>query len=211
MDHLGKFIRQERKKLELTQEELAKKAKVSTASIRAIEGEEQTNFTTETIDGLASALGILPHELYYRASSGEFEERFRRRIPIVGYANSKRQIKNIHEDLFLKQHQKIIGELATIEELDDTSAYALFIKDDSMDPIKNDWIAIVSPKLELEDNQPVAAIIDEKFYVRNLRMTDGKKFILTGAKNNVESIELEKGQQGLIHRVWGFRSPASYF
>lgn len=211
MNYLGKFIREERKKLKLTQEEFAKNAKISAASLRAIEGEEQTNFTTETIDKLALSLGMLSHELYYRASSGDLEGRFRRRIPIIGYANSKRQIKNVHEDLFTKEHKKIIGELATIEELDDTSAYALFIKDDSMEPIKNDWIAIISPKLKLEDNQPVAAIIDEKFYVRNLKIIDDKKFVLTGTKSNIEPIEMEKGQHELVHRVWGFRSPASYF
>lgn len=211
MNYLGKFIREERKKLKLTQEEFAKNAKISAASLRAIEGEEQTNFTTETIDKLALSLGMLSHELYYRASSGDLEGRFRRRIPIIGYANSKRQIKNVHEDLFTKEHKKIIGELATIEELDDTSAYALFIKDDSMDPIKNDWIAIISPKLELQDNEPVAVVLDEKFYVRNLKMITNEQFILVATKPNIDPIELKKKDSEFIHRVWGFRSSASYF
>ena len=52
---LSQFIKQERKKQKLTQQQLADKAEVSRRTILYIEGEKETNWTT--LEKIVKALG----------------------------------------------------------------------------------------------------------------------------------------------------------
>ena len=52
------YIKEHRKKIGMTQTELAKKSKVSRATIWALETGKQTDTTTSTLTSIADALGV---------------------------------------------------------------------------------------------------------------------------------------------------------
>ena len=61
--HVGKKIKELRKKAALTQEELAEKTGLDYKYLQKIEGKSPTNLKLETIEKLAKALKISPAKL----------------------------------------------------------------------------------------------------------------------------------------------------
>lgn len=64
---LGKFIRQRRLKLDMSQEDVARKADLSVSTVSRIESGAIAQPRKDNLDQLAKALEVPPKELYWRA------------------------------------------------------------------------------------------------------------------------------------------------
>jgi len=181
MVDIGKLIRQQRRQLHLTAEELSAKIGKTAPYVRALEEGEIEYLAPETVTKLCKVLKLSPYELFntqqqiisdlkrqvIRLKQAHTEstlglvdigDRKRRPVPVYGSVASGYPVE------FTLDGKPIadIEEFAFIPRLDDDSAFGLFCIGDSMEQVaspsfKEGDILIFSPKVEVRNRDFVFA------------------------------------------------------
>lgn len=207
MENLGKTVKELRNLKGYSQRKLADLADISKSYLGNIETGSQDNIGSETLEKLAKALEY-PFDIFMAKVLG-VSNLGGAKIPIIGFANGRSTMNAVKIEDGLPT-EPVIGEIDCFSAMQDKNSFAVIVKDDSMAPIRSDWICIVSSTIEVQTGDLVLYCKDNLMYLRILEKADrnSKFFITTNADRGVEEIENKDLQ--FLHHVWGTRSPDTY-
>lgn len=202
MTKVGKIIRQLRENKGWSQSRLARLSDVSNSYMNCIEMENEVadNIGLSTLERIANALGATLNDLFALAQVEGAERPQNKHVPILGFVNSSKQKRVIEWDRENNPVSYPIGEVRHTENYPDPHSYALIVKDDSMDPIKHEWIVIASPARPVQNNDLVVVEISGKMFLKKLQIKENM-YMFYSTKNTQDPIFLSKKEIKILHKV----------
>ena len=212
MQKVGKIIREIRKQRGMSQSHLARSAELSISYMNCIEQENENtdNIGLATLEKIANVLGVNLTDLFAATAAQENDAGALKQIisiiPIMGYVGTHKYKQHLLWDNDGMPTGEPITAIQHITELDDPKAYAVIVKDDKMEPVKTDWLLVVSPKQKVKNNDLVLFVVGGTAYFRRVQINNDI-YIFNGFTSMVESMVFNRTQIQVLHKVWALRAP----